>query len=134
MGVGGRGLSTDVRGEVGGVDLGEKRRARNEVVFRSANERIAGKAADLGAGHEPVPFLCECPQQTCTELVLLSLEEYAEIRAHPRRFLAMPGHEGPGTGVFAVRSAEKYCVFEKTGVGGEIAEAAAEESASAREA
>ena len=116
------------------MELEERRRARNEVVFRSANERIAGKASALGAGDEPVPFLCECPEQTCTELVFLRLEEYAEIRANPRQFLAKPGHEGPASGVFAVRSADTYCVFEKTGVGGEIAEAAAEESASTREA
>ena len=115
------------------MEWGEERRARNEVTFRAANEMIASKAADLAAD-EPVPFLCECPQPACTELVFVGLEEYREIRAHPRRFLAKPGHEGTGAGVFAVRSAEQYCVFEKTGVGGEIAQAAAEGSTSAQEA
>jgi hypothetical protein len=116
------------------VELSEERRARNEVSFRAANEGIASKAAELGAGDEPVPYLCECPQPTCTDLVFLSLGEYTEIRAHPRRFLARPGHEGSGAGATLVRSADEYCVFEKTGVGGEIAEAAAEGSASSQEA
>ena len=87
------------------MEAGEERRARNEVTFRAANERIARKAAALGAGDQPVPFLCECPQPTCTDLVFLSLDEYTEIRAHPRQFLARPGHEGSGPGVWAVRSA-----------------------------
>ena len=116
------------------MEAGEERRARNEVTFRAANEGIASKAAALGAGDEPAPFLCECPQPTCTDLVFLSLDEYREIRAHPRHFLARPGHEGSGPGVLVVRSAGEYCVFEKTGVGGEIAEADAEGSASAQEA
>ena len=116
------------------VESGEARRARNEVTFRAANERIARKAAALGADDQPVPFLCECPQPTCTDLVFLSLDEYTEIRAHPRQFLARPGHEGSGPGVLAVRSAGEYCVFEKNGVGGEIAETDAKGSASAQEA
>jgi hypothetical protein len=31
----------------------------------------------------------------CNQLVELSVREYEEIRAHPRRFVLVPGHESP---------------------------------------
>jgi hypothetical protein len=101
----------------------EARRARNQVIFREANEQIAAKADEVEVGDAPIPFLCECPDPSCTELILLVAAEYESVRAHPRHFLACPGHERDGA--LVVRSEEGYCVFEKTGVGGLVAEAEA---------
>jgi hypothetical protein len=56
---------------------------------RASNERIARAAIRL---HflSPVPFLCECDDHDCAELVLLLLDDYE--RARPRAITA-PGHD-----------------------------------------
>jgi hypothetical protein len=66
---------------------------RTEDVFRSANERIAEKARELG-WRFPIPFLCECSDAGCFARVELVLEEYEEMRSHPQRYLMTEsGHE-----------------------------------------
>ena len=54
--------------------------ARNQATFRAANERI-GAAAGVYDVATPVPFICECADPTCTEVVLLELDQYEEIRS-----------------------------------------------------
>jgi hypothetical protein len=60
---------------------------QTEDVFREANERIAGKADELNL-QPPIPFLCECSDEHCFVRLFLSLEEYAEVRSDPPRFVA----------------------------------------------
>src|SRR4051812_5575696 len=77
--------------------LSAERIGRNDAIFRAANESIAKvvEAADLAAA---APFICECADRRCTEIVSMSLDEYAQIRSHPRRFLNAPGHEASAQG------------------------------------
>src|SRR4051794_40617263 len=42
----------------------EARIAKNESMFRAANERIIDFAADGGGDDEAIPFLCECADPT----------------------------------------------------------------------
>lgn len=63
-----------------------------EDVFRSANERIAQKARELG-WRFPIPFLCECSDADCFARIELALREYEEIRSHPQLYLTVSGHE-----------------------------------------
>jgi hypothetical protein len=65
---------------------------RAEDVFRSVNDRIAEKGSELGLTL-PGPFLCECSDMRCLARLELSLEDYAELRRHPGRYLTVPGHE-----------------------------------------
>ena len=65
---------------------------RNENVFANANERIR-LSAELVDFDEAVPFLCECSESTCTEIVRLSLETYREVREGGQTFILRPGHE-----------------------------------------
>jgi hypothetical protein len=65
---------------------------RAEDVFRSVNDRIAEKGAELGL-RLPGPFLCECSDMSCFARLELTLEAYAELRSHPGRYLTVPGHE-----------------------------------------
>lgn len=65
----------------------------NNARFRGANERISETAHDVGAEMERIPFLCECPQEDCMEIVRLTPDEYNAIREHSRRFLTAVGHE-----------------------------------------
>jgi hypothetical protein len=81
-----------------------------EDVFRSANERIAEKGRELGWRFR-VPFLCECSERSCFGRVDLTLEEYAQARAHPQRYLAVSGHEVEGA--FLVAHNDRVAFAEK---------------------
>ena len=50
------------------TDLTAERVAHNNAVFREANERIQGAAEAYGLDGF-LPFLCECPDPTCTTIV-----------------------------------------------------------------
>src|SRR5207253_5595321 len=89
--------------------------ARNDAMFREANEQISERAGELGVTPR-IPFLCECADPECTSVVLLSPEEYQRVRERPNRFLNLPGHEraaGPWGKV--VERRDGYVVEEKLG-------------------
>lgn len=71
---------------------------RIQAYIRGKNDEIAGMARDLGFAHDQLlPFLCECPNLNCAQLVRLSLNEYRTVRDSPRRYIGVPGHEtAPG--------------------------------------
>lgn len=96
----------------------EERAARNEAAFRDANDEIAEAAADMGAMPR-VPFLCECDDPRCTEIMRVTLHVYGGVRSHPRRFLVRAGHD---SGATIVDEGEGFVVIEKDGRAGEVAE------------
>jgi hypothetical protein len=100
----------------------QERIARNDAAFRRANERIGAAAGAYGVD-TPVPFLCECADPKCSEVVRLKLEEYEEIRSDPRHFLHIPGHETDGTTSVVVAERDGYVIVEKTGHAGDVAAA-----------
>jgi hypothetical protein len=53
-------------------------------------------------------------------MLRLSREEYEAVRAHPRRFLIVPGHTFAHGRV--VQRTERFAVIEKVGDAGELAE------------
>jgi hypothetical protein len=100
----------------------DERIARNEAVFREANERIRD-AADRYDIRERVPFVCECAAETCTEILRLSLTEYEHVRSHPTWFVNAPGHHAPfAPAVQLVEERDGYVVAEKVGRAAEVAE------------
>jgi hypothetical protein len=108
--------------------LVEERIARNDAAFRRANERISAAAETYGVDI-PVPFVCECADPKCSEVVRLKLEEYEEIRADSRRFFHVPGHrDAEGTAGVVVAERDGYVIVEKTGHAAEVAEALDERS------
>jgi len=96
----------------------EERAARNEVAFRDANESIDARRRELELGGA-TPYLCECDDEGCTQLVRLTLSQYRDVRSGPRRFVIAPGHSTSGN---VVADHAAYVVVEKDGIGGEIAE------------
>jgi hypothetical protein len=70
-----------------------ERQARNQALFREVNERIAELSSGFDVTTEKQLFFCECSHTGCTATVLLSAEEYAQIRYDPATFLVLPGHE-----------------------------------------
>ena len=103
--------------------LMEERVAHNQATFREANERINTAAAVYDVDM-PVPFICECAEPTCSEVVRLHLSQYEEIRADSRHFLNVPGHQAAaGEAAVVVKELGSYVIAEKVGHAGEIAEA-----------
>jgi hypothetical protein len=103
--------------------LTQERIAENQSRFREANERIES-AADGMALVGPVPFICECADVTCTEIVRLSIEGYEEVRYDPRLFFCAPGHQAIAVTARAgavVGEGPGYVLVEKIGVAGKIA-------------
>jgi hypothetical protein len=104
------------------TDESAERVARNNDIFRRANEEIHATAGSLGFD-APIPFLCECTNERCTEVVRLAAADYAEIRSHPRRFVVAPGHQTEADGHERVlERRDGYETTEKVGEAGEIAE------------
>jgi hypothetical protein len=58
---------------------------------RKANDRIADKA-ELLRFVSRVPMLCECSAPGCRTVVMVSLDDYREIRRTEDSFITAPGH------------------------------------------
>jgi hypothetical protein len=56
-----------------------------------------GRADGHHGPADEVLFLCECGAGDCTAFVRLTGADYEAVRAHPRRFLMIAGHEIPDT-------------------------------------
>src|SRR3954468_20134611 len=100
-------------------DRGE-RIARNEAAYRDVNEAIRKGRTDQS--ETPRPFVCECGQLGCNQLVELTMREYEPVRANPRRFVMVAGHEIPDV-EFVVERHDRFLVAEKHDHEAEIAEA-----------
>ena len=100
----------------------QERVARNDALFREANEGIQ-QAATTYDVLEQIPFICECADENCRELLVLSMDEYEEIRGNPRHFLNAPGHVRAGQGAAeVVDDRGRYTIVEKTGYAGQLVE------------
>ena len=96
----------------------EERAARNEVLFREANEKLGDKRQELDISGQ-TPFLCECGNPTCTDLIRLSLEQYEHVRSHANWFLIAGGHDAQESRV--EEDHDGYVIVAKTGLAGRIA-------------
>jgi hypothetical protein len=105
-------------------DLTQERIADDQVSFREENERIES-GADKMTLAGPVPFICECSDPACTEIVRLDVDEYEDVRWHPRRFFSVPGHAAASVQAGAAIVAKElpaYTLVDDINVAGEIAE------------
>jgi hypothetical protein len=100
----------------------QRRLASNEAVFREVNEGIE-RGQWPGDADERVGFRCECARLGCNLLVELTLADYERVRAHPRHFLMIAGHELPDIETVIERAPE-YVVVEKRDEAGKKAAAA----------
>jgi len=101
----------------------QSRVAENQVTFRRANEEIEEVAADLGESLTVrlIPFLCECAEPRCTQIIRLSRSEYEDVRASPRRFAVCPGHEVTLVDERVVVRNDRFWTVEKVGEAGRVA-------------
>lgn len=103
------------------MTLWEERAARNEALFREVNEQarsISGLQPLSRSDH--LLIICECSDDRCTERISLPLSVYETVRANPRHFLVVTGHEGEFEHI--VERADGYSIVEKEGQAGRIAE------------
>src|SRR3954466_16335844 len=93
--------------------LSAERAARNESVFRDANERIEQRLEELSLSDGRSPFLCECENPLCTRPVRLTSQEYEAVRAHPDRFIGAPDLTVEDADV--IRRSDEFQVIQKRG-------------------
>lgn len=100
----------------------QARGARTQSLYRDVNERVLdiNNAFSIAITHGD--WICECADDSCSERIPLSIEEYEAVRASPIRFAIAPGVEH----FFAelevlVEKNERFWVVEKTGTAGELA-------------
>jgi hypothetical protein len=98
----------------------QRRAAANEATIRDVNEGIE-RGQWPGEEDSPVGFRCECARLGCNQLVELSVREYEEIRANPRRFVVVSGHEFDDVET-VVESRRGYVIVEKLDQAAEVAE------------
>lgn len=103
------------------MSLWEERAVRNEALFREVNEQ----ARSISGLQPPTPsddllIICECSDDRCTERVALPLAAYEAVRANPRRFVVVTGHENDFERV--VERFGSYSIVEKEGRAGVVAE------------
>jgi hypothetical protein len=99
----------------------QERMARNDAIFREANEQIRAAVEQQDLPLQRLPIICECPAPGCTEILRVPLDEYLAVRADPRRFLTAPGHREEEVGE-VVAECDGYLVVEKTGPAARVAE------------
>ncbi len=89
----------------------EERLAKNEALFREANERMADWK-ERHAAHQEELYLCECADPECSERLALTREQYERVRAHSRHFAVRAGHEVPDVEV-VVEAIDDWVIVEK---------------------
>ena len=87
---------------------GKQRVAMNEATFRKVNEGMK----DGQDGSDLMSFVCECGRLHCTRIIRLTRPEYESVRADPRRFAVVEGHEILEAEEIVERH-ERYLVVEK---------------------
>ena len=88
-----------------------EREARNEARFRDQNEWIEATSGSFGPSPR-MAFVCECGDETCTQTVNLTKDEYESVRTTANRFLIVTNHENP-EGEQVVSEGPRFAVVEK---------------------
>jgi hypothetical protein len=61
----------------------------NEEKLDSHNESRRGSRL---SEHSEIAFHCECDDDTCTDFVSISAEEYSKVHMRTRNFVVLPSH------------------------------------------
>jgi hypothetical protein len=92
-----------------------ERAATNQNLFREINERV--KELNLGFSFVvPVgEWICECANDSCTDRIEMSAEEYEAIRRDGARFFVAPSDEHVWSDVEQITQRnDRYWIVEKT--------------------
>ncbi len=67
-----------------------RRVGQNQALFREVNERINAIKETRAVWVSISEWVCECADETCTERIDMSPEEYEELRSNPVHFAVAP--------------------------------------------
>jgi hypothetical protein len=96
-----------------------EKNARNQVLFREVNERIA-ELSNGGRETSVSLFICECSNEACAEALEITAAEYERVRTDGARFVVLPGHELPDV-ERVIGGSGRFVVVEKLGAAAAIA-------------
>jgi hypothetical protein len=71
--------------------------------------------------HAAVPFICECAEPRCTDIIRVSLTDYERVRSRPTWFLCREGHEAAHADDAIIEQQDGWMIVEKRGHAGEVA-------------
>jgi predicted DNA-binding protein (UPF0251 family) len=98
------------------------RAARNQSKWREINElALTNKRAE-----DPTfrTFACECADDSCSEEISLTVEEYEAVRRRPDHFIVTTGHvvsDVERVVTDAAADGARYQIVEKLGAAGRVA-------------
>lgn len=100
----------------------EHRAAKTQSLFRSINERIVPLNKMFSITTRIDDYVCECADETCTEPIGMSVDEYEAIRAKGNRFAVAPGDDHVWRDVQTItEQRDRYWVVEDHGYTGDVA-------------
>jgi hypothetical protein len=106
----------------------ERRKAervrKNEAAFKQHNERRKAFEEGTAEPDDLIPFVCECGDAGCYDGLSLTIEEFDEAHAMPRRYAVKPRHVMPDYERL-VEQRDLYWIVEKYAPGKAPAERAA---------
>lgn len=76
---------------------------------RSVNDRIREVEGMRFGEYE---FVCECEDDACTQVMRMRAGEFEDVRAKPRQFAVLPGHEQPLFETVLYRT-DRYALVQK---------------------
>ena len=88
----------------------DERLARNQAIFRAANEALRRSAGDRAG---LLTCICECGAESCRDEIRVSYDQYEAVRSADSRFMVVPGHESEGETV--VQELDGLTIVEKVG-------------------
>jgi hypothetical protein len=68
------------------------KRAENQVMARSANERLQDVAGRTATDGVVIPFLCECAADDCMGRVEITIDDYFIAHLDTDHYVIVPGH------------------------------------------
>jgi hypothetical protein len=94
------------------VTSSETRRAQNQELFRTGNQRLSSALSDKVSREAAVPFLCECADEFCDGRVELGLADWESVKSKPNHYVTVPGHPR-SEGEIVVGTLQGYDIVRK---------------------
>jgi hypothetical protein len=103
------------------VDGSDEQRAAKEVLFREVNEQLEEINEELdGKSDSVMSLICECGKTNCHEKIDMPRKQYEALRANPKHFAVLPGHEDTRIARVIERH-QGFFIAEKIGEAAEMA-------------
>jgi hypothetical protein len=94
----------------------ELRAAQNQLLFRTANDRLSELGENVLNSMEEVEFACECENHECTGSIRMRVGQFAAIEGVENRFIVLRGHEEPDV-EYTVAERDGFLIVSKHGTG-----------------